>query len=245
VDQSSIRRLADLGEEYAQLSSKNALTSGAPGTSTAEIAIMRNIDCIILWNFNMYATGIQQMENAGLKVVALNPNDVASVLDVISIIGTLMDKEDIAAELIGNIGSTIENITELAKEKAGAGYGNFKRVYIELDTASRTSPGTNSITGAMLDMLGVNYISKANGVTASRSYGEEEIIGFNPDIMIFMGPIVPCGYDVRNFGTFVSYDPVTYNSGEGFNGNWASATPSFINGLIFLYELIYGEAYAP
>jgi len=248
IDQSSITRLVGSGPEYAGLTSKWALTSGAPTTLTAEQALTYSIDCVIVWNFSSYSAGIEALENAGIRVLALYPTNIESVKDVISVIGTVMGKSAEAAALIDDINVTIQNITDLAKTKAGTNYGNYKKIYVELDTASHTSPGTNTITGSMLDILGVNYLSKANGTTGSVFYGSEAIIVFNPDILLFMGP-VPTGYDALRAGAFdgLSATVNVYNNGTGagFNGNWASATPSFINGLVYLYELIYGEAYEP
>jgi ABC-type Fe3+-hydroxamate transport system substrate-binding protein len=244
VDQSSVTRLT--GTEYAGLSDKQRLTSGAPSTSTAEYALLYGIDCVIVWNFPSYSDGIKALEDAGVKVLALYPTDVGSVKEVIRVIGTVMGKSDVASALIEDIDRTIDDITELAKAKAGGAYGDYKRVYVELDTATRTSPGSGTITGSMLDLLGVNYIRK--GTTGSANYGSEAINVFNPDIIVFMGPIAS-GYDVLRSGTIntsgVVVDIYDNTTGEGFNGNWASATPSFIKGLVYLYELIYGEPYEP
>jgi len=251
VDQSSITRLVGSGAEYDGLTSKQPLTSGSPSTSTADYALTYGIDCVIVWNFPSYTDGIAAVEKAGVKVLALYPTDIGSVEDIISLLGKVMGKSDVASALIDNMNTTIHNITELSKTKAGADYGSNDalRVYIELDTASHTSPGTTTITASMLDMLGVNYISKFNGDASSRSYSPEEISLFSPNIMVFMGPVAP-GYDVLRGGLIsvpggVHVDTYDNSTGDGFNGNWASATPSFIKGLVYLYVLIYGEAYEP
>jgi len=249
VDQSSITRLVGSGIEYDGLSSKIAMTSGNPANSLEDIQIY-NADCVIVWNFSMYGAGITALEDAKVKVLALYPSDIGSVKNVIEIIGKVMGKSDEASALIDEINSTMENITELAKTKAGASYGNYKRLYVELDTVSHTSPGTATITGSMLDMLGVNYLAKWKGSTGSLFYNPDDIWTFNPEIMIFMGPVA-AGYDVLRTGsgtisvTGALIDIYNNSTGDGFNGNWASATPSFIKGLVYLYELIYGEAYEP
>ncbi|MCL2143153.1 MAG: ABC transporter substrate-binding protein [Methanomassiliicoccaceae archaeon] len=243
VDQSSVNRL---GYEYEGLSSKNVLSSGQPSASTAELALSYGIDCIIVWNFPSYAAGIDIIENAGIKVLALYPKDVESVKTVISTIGKVMGKDAAASELTDEIDRTIENITGLAKANAGESYGDHKRVYVELDAATPTSPAKGSITGSMLDILGVDYIGRS--ASSSVRYETEEIVNFNPDIMVFMGPRDQTDYVIlRNNDLLIIEDVIIdiYRDGVGFNGNWASATPSFIKGLIYLYELIYEETYEP
>jgi ABC-type Fe3+-hydroxamate transport system substrate-binding protein len=248
VDQSSVSRLS----EY-NLSGKEALSTGAPSTTMAEWAAVRGVDCVIVWNFQTYAAGIDAIESAKVNVVALYPRDVESVKTVISVIGKMMGKDAEASDLIGYIDSTMNDISKLSKDKAGDGYGLYKNVYIELDTVSSgaynsASPGTTSITASMLDILGVNYISKHMSATGSKSYSVEDITVFSPDIMIFMGPRNQTDNEILRNGDIKlvsDTDIHIYRDGEGFNGNWASATPSFIKGLVYLYEVVYGETYVP
>ena len=241
VDQSSVNRL---GSEYPELSSKEILP-GKPDASTADLALQYGIDCIIVWNFSTYAEGMDVIEGIGIKVIALYPTDIGSVKTVISTLGKLMDKDVTASELVDDIDTTIENIAALATAKAGASYGDYKRVYIELDSATyMTSPPKGSIKGSMLDILGVNYIGRSE--TTPIVYDIEDIkLVFQPDIVIFMGPVNETSEKMKRIDDLNIPGAIVdvYHDGNGFNGNWASATPSFIKGLVYLYELIYAEPY--
>ncbi|MCL2607232.1 MAG: ABC transporter substrate-binding protein [Methanomassiliicoccaceae archaeon] len=236
VDQSSVNRLQD-----DRLSSKYVLSSINPANNL-EFALEKNIDCVIVWNWATYAPGIAMLESAGINVLALNPVNIETVMDTVNILGKAMGKDDVAAGLVEFMNDTIENIRTLATEKDG--YGE-KRIYIELDTATRASPGTGSITGSMLDILG---IQNANRHMNTTPLDNEDIISFVPEMAIFMGPRADTFNDEARYAALEANGiPIIKYSAEtgGFNGNWASATPSFINGLIWLYELIYGVSYEP
>lgn len=248
INESSIPRLE---YEYPDLGKKDSIksASNASAQDNAEFAVSRGVDCVIMWGYSSEAMYV----NAGLTVLKLYPKDMDSIKDTISILGIVMGKESAAEDLNDKINSTIEDIRNLAQTAAGPSYGSYKRVYMELDTVSEVaykSPTGNSITGTLLNILGVDYMNKEGTSVGSLPVDTESILAYNPDYMIFMGPRDD-GNELRGGdidGTkFGGGEPVIdiYNkdTNKCFNGNWASATPSVIKGLVYLYNLIYEDDY--
>lgn len=256
VDKSSVTRLQTLYPEVMKLDTIDALK---PDTNTVEYCFNNNIDFVIAWAYGSYSDGIKLLEDAGIDVIGLNPSKMDDINRVITLLGDIMGKKEKAQSIVSNMESKIEAIKTGAMEKAGKNYGSYVKVYVELDTLSKNngdyaSPHSGSITGSMLDILGVDYIGK--DASKTQRYQTESIIEYSPDYMVFMGPrnqseseilrnntIGPDAPGWSNPNTVVSI--YTTNGEPGFNGNWTSATPSLIDGLEFLYNLIYGETNSP
>ena len=246
VDKGSVTRLQSIYPEVADI---DRVESGKPNTNTIDYCVTHGIDLVIVWGY--YPDQIAQLESAGITVIGLYPKTIEDVQHVIALLGTIMSKEEKAESILSTMDTKISYITQNAKEKAGEQYGSYSRVYIELDTLSSgnyNSPNSNSITGTMLDILGVDYIGK--NADKTQYYQTESIIEYAPDYLIFMGPRNQSELDILRNGML---DPesngwgnpdtvlsiYTSESEPGFNGNWASATPSLIDGLEYLYDLIY------
>lgn len=256
VDKSSVTRLQTLHPEVVNLDTIDALK---PDTNTVEYCINHNVDFVIAWAYGTYSDGIKLLENAGIDVIGLNPSKMDDVSRIITLLGDIMDKKEKAQSIVNDMENRIETIKTGAMEKAGDSYGSYAKVYVELDTLSKNSgdyasPNSSSITGSMLDILGVDYIGK--DASKTQRYQTESIIAYAPDYMVFMGPrnqpeseilrnntIGPDAPGWSNPNTVISM--YTADGEPGFNGTWASATPSLIDGLEFLYDLIYGETNSP
>lgn len=253
VDKGSITRLQSLHPEVSKL---KTIDSGKPNINTVEFCIKYNVDLVLVWGY--YPNDIKLLEDAGIDTIALYPKTIEDVENVITLLGSIMDKEDKAESIVLEMNNKIGEITSKAKEKAGDKYGSYSKVYVELDTLSSGnygSPNTDSITGSMLEILGVDYLGK--GAAKTQAYQTESIIAYAPDYMIFMGPRAQSESDILRNNTIGPDAPgwgnpntevsiyTTTSSEPGFNGTWASATPSLIDGLEFLYDLIYGETNSP
>lgn len=253
VDKGSITRLQSLHPEVSKLMT---IDSGKPSVNTVEFCVKYNIDLVLVWGY--YADGIKLLEDAGIDAIALNPKTIEDVESVITLLGSIMDKEEKSKSIVLDMNNKINEITSKAKEKAGDNYGSYSKVYVELDTlysGNYGSPNTDSITGSMLEILGVGYLGK--GAAKTQAYQTESIIAYAPDYLIFMGPRAQSESEILRNNTIGPDAPgwgnpntevsiyTTTSSEPGFNGTWASATPSLIDGLEFLYDLIYGETNSP
>lgn len=249
IDKGSVTRLQSL---YPEVSDLKIINSGMPGTATVELCYELGIDLVIAWGY--YESGIRQLETAGIKVIGLYPQTINDVQEVTTLFGKIMAKEEKAKTLVDDMNNTLNRIEASAKEKAGADYGTYCDVYVELDTLYKgeyKSPCSDSITGELLNLLGVNYIFK-NETGGSKYCQTEEILKYSPDYMIFMGPRDQPESEILRNNTigvnapgWTNPDTVmsvyTTTSESGFNGTWSSASPSLSNGLEYLYGLIYGE----
>ena len=244
TNENTVSRLSPL---YPDISSVDTVASMNPSTtSTIEYCVEHGIELAVVWGYSSYQEGINLMESSGINVIALNPKSLDDVYSAISLLGTVMDKEEKATSVVQDMKDTISDIEQKAKDIAGNAYGEYRRVYIELDSSSSgsyssTSPCSESITATMLNILGVDYIGKSTSGT-SKYFQDEEIIAYAPDYMVYMGPRDQSEYDILREGkigpnasgwsnentTVVIYDS---ESNVGFNGNWASATPSVVEGL--------------
>lgn len=253
VDKGSITRLQSLHPEVSDLMT---IDSGKPTSNTVEFCIKYNIDLVLAWGY--YPDGIKLLEDAGIDAIALYPKTIEDVESVITLLGSIMDKEEKSKNIVLDMNNKINEITSKAKEKAGDKYGSYSKVYVELDTlysGNYGSPNTDSITGSMLEILGVGYLGK--GAAKTQAYQTESIIAYAPDYMVFMGPRTQSESEILRNNTIGPDAPgwgnpnteisiyTTTSSEPGFNGTWASATPSLIDGLEFLYDLIYGETNSP
>lgn len=121
---------------------------------------------------------IAQLENAGIKVVVSDAQDIEGVYTAIEMIGALMGKDTEAASVIDSMKTTFAEVSEKA---AGA---EEKTVYFEVSPLEYGlwAAGTDTFMDEIASMLGLKNCF--SDVTGWAEISEEQVLERNPDYIV-------------------------------------------------------------
>jgi iron complex transport system substrate-binding protein len=121
---------------------------------------------------------INSLENAGIKVVVTDANDIEGVYAAISLIGSVVGKETEAASLIESMKATF---TEISEKAAGDG---TKTIYFEVSPLEYGlwTAGTDTFMDELAVMLGLTNIF--SDVSGWGEVSQEQVIERNPDYIV-------------------------------------------------------------
>ncbi|RDL47633.1 Vitamin B12-binding protein [Ensifer sp. M14] len=159
------------------------------GTFSVERVIAAKPDLVILaaWSYDALGEGVNQIEAAGIPVVALdyNAQTLEKHIQSTLVLGTVMGSLDRAEKLAAQYEAAIRDIDRRIKS---AGPAN-KRVYVELAQKGPSEVGNsygNGMWGALIDRLGGTNIAKGQ----LQNWGPlspEYVLAQKPDIIFLAG----------------------------------------------------------
>ncbi|MEZ0343811.1 MAG: ABC transporter substrate-binding protein [Caldimicrobium sp.] len=160
------------------------------GTNLNVEAILRlKPDVVITWSYNTKV--IEFLESKGIKVIAIWPDTIKELYEVIRLHGKLFGKEKRAEVVI----SEMEKMFKfLKKRSAKIPYFQRKKV-LHLGGKPTTVSGKIGITNDIIELIGgINVAKEINARNADVSI--ERIIRWNPDVIFIWGS---AGYDESLF----------------------------------------------
>ena len=182
---------------------------------------------------------VQQLENAGIRVVVSDAQDIDGVYTAINMIGTLTGKQDEAASVVESMQKTFDEI------KANAGDGT-KTVYFEVSPLEYGlwTAGANTFMDEIATMMGLkNCFSDVEGWA---EISEEQVLARNPDYIVTISMYYGEGpTPVEEIASRAGWENVTaVKDGKILNlqnNELSRPAPRLAEGAKALYDFVYGE----
>lgn len=150
-------------------------------TNTEQIIALKP-DVVIMSMMDQTKDQITALENAGIKVVASDAQNIDGVYAAIKMIGTVTGKSSDADKVVNTMKKTFSDIQAKVKENSAKASG--KTVYFEVSPLQYGlyAAGSGTFMDEMAAMLGVkNIFSDMSGWP---QVSEEQVIQRNPDYIV-------------------------------------------------------------
>ena len=205
--------------------------------TNVEQIIALHPDVLLMSAMDQTADQVAQLENAGIRVVVSDADDIAGTYQAISMIGALMGRE---AEADAVIASMQETFDQVKRENSG------KTIYFEVSPLQYGlwTAGAGTFMNEIAEMIGLtNCFSDVNGWA---EISEEQVLSRNPDYIVTIsmyygeGPtpteeiMARAGWEnvtaVKN-GTILTLE----------NNELSRPANRLADGAQLLYDFVYGE----
>ncbi len=133
-------------------------------------------DVVIMATMDQTTDQVQQLENAGVKVVVSDAQDIAGTYDAITMLGTLTGKESEAADIIQTMKDSFDKIKESPVE-GGTIYFEVSPLQYGLWAA-----GKGTFMDEIATMMGLTNIFE--DVDGWGEVSEEQVLERNPDYIV-------------------------------------------------------------
>ena len=132
--------------------------------------------CIGIRDGNPIAV-VQRLASLQIAFYAVNPTNLAHVMDAVDEIGTLLDSVEQARRLTADMRARVRAVeARIAKARSRP------RVFFQIGISPIVSAGTHTFINELIQLSGGTNI--AAGPADYPRYTEEEVIGLKPDIII-------------------------------------------------------------
>lgn len=155
----------------------NVIDLGKTSSMSMEVLLSLEPDVVIIWNFNMYQSLIEDMEGKGLKVVAYYPTMVNETLSTMERIGDMLgaDASELVDSMRARVNAVVERTANLTDEQR-------TRIYLELASKSGQTTGAGTLSNELIEMAGGrNIFSNGTGYWLAN---EEEVKVRNPQVIV-------------------------------------------------------------
>lgn len=193
---------------------------------------------LVIGTDTMDANIQDQLENAGIKVLLYDSNSVDSVLDSIQSIGYVMDKNDMANELVAEMKN---QFTELEEDLASK--DSEKTVFIDIGDFYTVGP--NSFINNELELIGAKNIA-TDSTSDYPVLTSEAIIAANPDVYISLYTSLDDLKAIPGFDTMNCFknDQVYVYDPESVQADVIQRPgPRIVDGIYILAQDIYPECF--
>lgn len=182
---------------------------------------------------------IDKIVSLGIPVYAINPRNLQQIMDTITRLGSLLDAEQAASDLVADMEKRIEKVQTLVKKS-----GNKPRVFFQIDAEPLFSAGNNTFIHELIELAG--GINIAAGRDSYPRYSWEDILVMQPEIVLISsmaGGLSP-EYLVKSWRKWdqlsaVKNEQVFVVDAELFD----RPTPRLIDGLETIAEIIHPELF--
>ncbi len=149
--------------------------SGAQTNIEQIIALVPEV--VLMTEMAQTVEQIDMLENAGIRVVVSDADDIEGTYYAIEMIGTLLGKYDEAQKLIQDMKSTFEKVSSLSKN-AG------KTVYFEVSPLEwgLWTAGTGTFMNEIAEMCGLT--NAFGDLKGWKEISQEQVLARNPDYII-------------------------------------------------------------
>lgn len=197
-------------------------------------------DVLLMGSMNQPKEQVDALENAGIHVVVSCANDIAGTYEAISMIGTLLGKQDEADALVTEMEASF---AALAAKVTG---DSTKTVYFEVSPLEwgLWTAGTGTFMDEIASMLGLeNCFSDVSGWG---EISEEQVLERNPDYIVTISMYYGEGpTPVEEIMSRPGWDAVSaVANGKLLNlqdDELSRPCPRLVDGAEALYEMVYGE----
>jgi iron complex transport system substrate-binding protein len=151
---------------------------GSGDKMSIEAIIGMKPDLVILGEMAQTQDQFKQLEDAGIKIVVTQADNVADTYKVIEMVGKTLNKEAKATEIVSGMKSDFEKIKKEVRGKTP------KKVYIEISPLQYKlwSCGKGTFQDELLTLVGAKNIF--SDISSWKEVSEEQVISRNPEIII-------------------------------------------------------------
>lgn len=184
---------------------------------------------------------VESLEGLGIKVIAVNPEDMELLKETLSMIGLATGTSDKAEELISYYEDKTEEVVKRAQGKEET------KVYLGGNSDFLSTAPKAMYQHYLIETAGgVNVASDIeDNYWANISY--EQLIAYNPDLVVIVPSATYSKDDVLNDNKLSSINAIkngkVYEMPDAFEA-WDSPIPSSILGTMWLSSILYEDDYS-
>ena len=120
---------------------------------------------------------IRMLETLNVPVYAVDPRDLETVMKTVTEIGDLLNAEEEARRLTGNMKHRIDRVTSRVSS-----ISHRPRVFCQIGISPIVSAGSNTCIDGLIQMAGGENLAK--GPAAYPRFSHEQILGMAPEVFI-------------------------------------------------------------
>ena len=205
--------------------------------TNVEQIIALHPDVLLMSAMDQTADQVAQLENAGIRVVVSDADDIAGTYQAISMIGALMGRE---AEADAVIASMQETFDQIKRENSG------KTIYFEVSPLQYGlwTAGAGTFMNEIAEMIGLtNCFSDVNGWA---EISEEQVLSRNPDYIVTISMYYGEGpTPTEEIMARAGWENVTAVKNGAIlnleNNELSRPANRLADGAQMLYDFVYGE----
>ena len=205
--------------------------------TNVEQIIALHPDVLLMSAMDQTADQVAQLENAGIRVVVSDADDIAGTYQAISMIGALMGRE---AEADAVIASMQETFDQVKRENSG------KTIYFEVSPLQYGlwTAGAGTFMNEIAEMIGLtNCFSDVNGWA---EISEEQVLSRNPDYIVTISMYYGEGpTSTEEIMARAGWENVTAVKNGAIlnlaNNELSRPANRLADGAQMLYDFVYGE----
>lgn len=205
--------------------------------TNVEQIIALHPDVLLMSAMDQTADQVAQLENAGIRVVVSNADDIAGTCQAISMIGALMGRE---AEADAVIASMQETFDQVKRENSG------KTIYFEVSPLQYGlwTAGAGTFMNEIAEMIGLtNCFADVNGWA---EISEEQVLSRNPDYIVTISMYYGEGpTPTEEIMARAGWENVTAVKNGAIlnlaNNELSRPANRLADGAQLLYDFVYGE----
>ena len=205
--------------------------------TNVEQIIALHPDVLLMSAMDQTADQVAQLENAGIRVVVSDADDIAGTCQAISMIGALMGRE---AEADAVIASMQETFDQVRRENSG------KTIYFEVSPLQYGlwTAGAGTFMNEIAEMIGLtNCFADVNGWA---EISEEQVLSRNPDYIVTISMYYGEGpTPTEEIMARAGWENVTAVKNGAIlnlaNNELSRPANRLADGAQMLYDFVYGE----
>ena len=205
--------------------------------TNVEQIIALHPDVLLMSAMDQTADQVAQLENAGIRVVVSDADDIAGTYQAISMIGALMGRE---AEADAVIASMQETFDQVRRENSG------KTIYFEVSPLQYGlwTAGAGTFMNEIAEMIGLtNCFADVNGWA---EISEEQVLSRNPDYIVTISMYYGEGpTPTEEIMARAGWENVTAVKNGAIlnlaNNELSRPANRLADGAQMLYDFVYGE----
>ncbi len=205
--------------------------------TNVEQIIALHPDVLLMSAMDQTADQVAQLENAGIRVVVSDADDIAGTYQAISMIGALMGRE---AEADAVIASMQETFDQVKRENSG------KTIYFEVSPLQYGlwTAGAGTFMNEIAEMIGLtNCFADVNGWA---EISEEQVLSRNPDYIVTISMYFGEGpTPTEEIMARTGWENVTAVKNGAIlnleNNELSRPANRLADGAQMLYDFVYGE----
>ena len=198
----------------------NKSNIGSAYTINLENVTMLQPDLIIMWK--SYTTSLNALVNLNMTVIAFDPQSVADVEKMISLLGNVTGKTSEAKLVVTDMQTRIAEV-----EQKVANVTAKPNVYMELLSSGGKSPGPGTMTDDVIGIAGGHNIN-SNTTARYTKLTTEYVIGEDPKYIVLETQNTKTDDLVKNTTGYGTMSAVVNDKIMRVDGAWLTASPRIV-----------------
>jgi iron complex transport system substrate-binding protein len=198
----------------------NKTNIGSAYTINLENVTMLQPDLVIMWK--SYTTSLNALVNLNMTVIAFDPQSVADVEKMISLLGNVTGKTGEAKLVVTDMQTRIAEV-----QHKTANTTERPNVYMELLSSGGKSPGPGTMTDDVIGIAGGHNIN-SNTTARYTKLTTEYVIGEDPKFIILETQNTKTNDQVKNTTGYGTISAVVNDKIMRVDGAWLTASPRIV-----------------